>query len=146
MQRIFSIALMLHMCLAIQSQTINQKGVTYRYNGKNKRTPIGGVYIKPVTANNGVVSDEGNGTFTLVLKSLQMGSRIGNVRVTKQGMMVFNQQAVDDWHVRKDPLCLILCDADEFQRQKKNLIAIGERQAQKKYEKKLAERSEEPHV
>ena len=33
MQRIFSIALMLHMCLAIQSQTINQKGVTYRYNG-----------------------------------------------------------------------------------------------------------------
>ena len=50
MQRIFSIALMLQMCLAIQSQTINQKGVTYRYNGKNKRTPIGGVYIKPVTA------------------------------------------------------------------------------------------------
>ena len=88
MQRIFSIALMLQMCLAIQSQTINQKGVTYRYNGKNKRTPIGGVYIKAVTANNGVVSDESNGTFTLVLNSLQMGSRIGNVRVTKQGMMV----------------------------------------------------------
>ena len=122
-----------------QSQTIKQQGVTYRYNGKNKRTPIGGVYIKPVTANNGVVSDEGKGTFTLVLNNLQMGSRIGNVRVTKQGMMVFNQQAVDEWHVRKDPLCLILCDADEFQKRKKNLIAIGERQAQKKYEKKLAE-------
>ena len=139
MKRLLYFVVFLLIALCGQSQTINQKGVTYRYNGKNKRTPIGGVYIKPVTANNGVVSDESNGTFTLVLNSLQMGSRIGNVRVTKQGMMVFNQQAVDDWHVRKDPLCLILCDADEFQRQKKNLIAIGESQAQKKYEKKLAE-------
>ena len=139
MKRFVTIILLFLMCFATSAQTINQKGVTYRYNGKNKRTPIGGVYIKAVTANNGEVSDESNGTFTLVLNSLQMGSRIGNVRVTKQGMMVFNQQAVDEWNVRKDPLCLILCNADEFQRQKKNLIAIGERQAQKKYEKKLAE-------
>ena len=139
MKRILYFAFFMLVTLCGQSQTINQKGVTYRYNGKNKRTPIGGVYIKAVTANNGVVSDENNGTFNLTLNSLQMGSRIGNVRVTKQGMMVFNQQAVDEWNVRKDPLCLILCNADEFQRQKKNLIAIGERQAQKKYEKKLAE-------
>ena len=139
MKRLLYFVVFLLIALCGQSQTINQKGVAYRYNGKNKRTPIGGVYIKAVTANNGEVSDESNGTFTLVLNSLQMGSRIGNVRVTKQGMMVFNQQAVDDWHVRKDPLCLILCDADEFQRQKKNLIAIGESQAKKKYDKKLAE-------
>ena len=129
----------LFMSMPLQAQTINQKGVTYQYNGKNKRTPIGGVYIKPITAANGVVSDESNGAFTLALDNLKMGSRIGNVRVTKQGMMVFNQQAVDEWSVRKDPLCLILCDADEFQKQKKNLIAIGESQAKKKYDKKLAE-------
>ena len=139
MKRLLYLVVFLLVALCGQSQTINQKGVTYRYNGKKQRTPIGGVYIKPVTANNGVVSDESNGTFTLVLNSLQMGSRIGNVRVTKQGMMVFNQQAVDEWNVRKEPLCLILCDADEFQRQKKNLIAIGESQAKKKYDKKLAE-------
>ena len=139
MKRFVTIILLFLMCFATSAQTINQKGVTYRYNGKNKRTPIGGVYIKAVTANNGVVSDESNGTFTLALNSLQMGSRIGNVRVTKQGMMVFNQQAVDEWSVRKDPLCLILCDANEFQKQKKNLIAIGEQQAKKKYDKKLAE-------
>ena len=139
MKRLLYLVVFLLIALCGQSQTINQKGVTYRYNGKNKRTPIGGVYIKAVTANNGVVSDEGNGTFILALNSLQMGSRIGNVRVTKQGMMVFNQQAVDEWNVRKDPLCLILCNADEFQRQKKNLIDIGEQQAKKKYDKKLAE-------
>ncbi|MCI7614349.1 MAG: tetratricopeptide repeat protein [Bacteroidales bacterium] len=139
MKRLLYFVVFLLVALCGQSQTINQKGVTYRYNGKNKRTPIGGVYIKAVTANNGEVSNEKTGAFELTLNNLRMGSRIGNVRVTKQGMMVFNQQAVDEWSVRKDPLCLILCDADEFQRQKKNLIAIGERQAQKKYEKKLAE-------
>ena len=127
------------MTMPLQAQTINQQGVTYRYNGKNKRTPIGGVYIKAITANNGEVSDEQTGAFTLALNNLKMGSRIGNVRVTKQGMMVFNQQAVDEWSVRKDPLCLILCNADEFQKQKKNLIAIGESQAKKKYDKKLEE-------
>ena len=117
--------------LFVQAQTITQNGVSYRYNGKNPRTPIGGVYIKPVTADNGVVSNASNGSFSVVLKNLKMGSRIGNVKVTKQGMMVFNQQAVDEWNVRKDPLCLILCDANEFQKQKKNLIAIGEKQAKK---------------
>ena len=125
--------------VAMSAQSVTQKGVTYRYNGKNKRTPVGGVYIKAVTADNGVVSDEQSGAFTLTLKELQMGSPIGSVRVTKQGMMIFNQQAVDEWHVRKEPLCLILCNADEFQKQKKNLIAIGESQAKKKYDKKLAE-------
>lgn len=38
--------------LFVQAQTITQNGVSYRYNGKNPRTPIGGVYIKPVTADN----------------------------------------------------------------------------------------------
>ena len=139
MKRLLFLVILLLIALCGQSQTINQKGVTYRYNGKNKRTPIGGVYIKPITAANGVVSDEQNGTFTLALDNLKMGSRIGNVRVTKQGMMVFNQQAVDEWNVRKEPLCLILCDADEFQKQKKNLIAIGESQAKRKYDKQLLE-------
>ena len=139
MKKIVSIITVLLAVLFVQAQTITQNGVSYRYNGKNPRTPIGGVYIKPVTADNGVVSNASNGSFSVVLKNLKMGSRIGNVKVTKQGMMVFNQQAVDEWNVRKDPLCLILCDANEFQKQKKNLIAIGERQAKKKYDKKLAE-------
>nr|WP_296025516.1 tetratricopeptide repeat protein [uncultured Prevotella sp.] len=139
MKKIVSIIKVLLAVLFVQAQTITQNGVSYRYNGKNPRTPIGGVYIKPVTADNGVVSNASNGSFSVVLKNLKMGSRIGNVKVAKQGMMVFNQQAVDEWNVRKDPLCLILCDANEFQKQKKNLIAIGERQAKKKYDKKLAE-------
>ena len=139
MKRIATLLILIVCSLTMVAQNVAQRGVTYRYNGKHPRTPMGGVYIKPVTAANGVVSDETNGTFTLTLQKLKMGSRIGSVRVTKQGMMVFNQQAVDEWNVRQEPLRLILCDANEFQRQKKNLIAIGERQAKKKYDKQLTE-------
>lgn len=143
MKRIVSILVALIIALPVLSQSIIQKGVTYRYNGKNPRTPIGGVYIKPISADNGVVSDASNGSFSVILKNLTMGARIGKVKVTKQGMMVFNQMAVDEWSVRKEPLCLILCDANEFQKQKKNLIAIGEREAKRKYDNKLAELKKE---
>lgn len=125
--------------MPLTTHAIRQQGIAYRYNGKNKRTPIGGVYIKAITSNNGEVSDDKDGTFTLVLNGIDMGSRIGNVQVTKRGMMVFNQQTVDEWSVRKDPLCLILCNVDEFQKQKDNLISIGRKEAEKKYKRRLAE-------
>ena len=124
--------------VAMSAQSITQKGVAYKYNGKNPRTPLGGVYIKVGNAANGVISND-DGTFSLVLDNLKRGSHIGNVKVTKQGMMIFNKQAVDEWTVRKEPLCLILCDSAEFQKQKQNLIAIGESQKKKKYDSKLAE-------
>ncbi|MDO4171198.1 MAG: hypothetical protein Q4D28_00625, partial [Prevotellaceae bacterium] len=126
------------MTMPLKAQTIKQQGVAYRYNGKNKRTPIGGVYIKAITSKNGELSDEKTGAFELALNNLKMGSRIGNVQISKLGMIVFNQQAVDEWNVRKDPLCLILCDADEFQKKENNLIAIGRNEAKKKYEKRIA--------
>ena len=123
---------------AMSAQSVTQKGMVYKYNGKNPRTPLGGVYIKVSMADSGVISND-DGTFTLVLNNLKMGSRLGDVRVTKADMMIFNQHAVDEWTVRKEPLCLILCDADEFQKQKQKLIAIGESQINKKYDSKLAE-------
>ena len=125
--------------MPLQSQTVRQHGVAYCYKGKNKRTPLGGVYIKAIASDNGEVSDDSTGTFTLILNNLKMGSPIGNVRVTKQGMMIFNQQAVDEWSVRKNPLCLILCNAEDFQKQKDNLIAIGRNEAKKRYDKRLTE-------
>lgn len=124
--------------VAMSAQSFIQKGVVYQYNGKNPRTPLGGVYIKAASSDNGVISNE-DGTFTLMLHNLKKGVRIGNVKVIKQGMMVFNQQAVDEWVVGTKPLCLVLCDSVEFQKQKQNLIAIGVSQAKKKHDSKLAE-------
>lgn len=139
MKKVVFVIIMLFMALYVCGQTTIQRGVAYRYNGKNPRLPLGGVYLKPASSDNGVVSDEKTGSFSLALKNCKMGERIGGVRVTKQGMMVFNQDAVDEWSVRKAPLRLILCDVNEFEKQKENLIAIGKREAQKKYDKRLAE-------
>ena len=140
MRRTLLIFAFIMLPLAIMAQeTIQQTGVTYRYNGKKPRTLLGKVYIKVATVPNGVISDSTNGTFTLTFSGMPMGSRIGNVQVQKRGMMIFNQQAVDEWSIRKEPLRLILCDADEFEKQKQNLIAIGQREAKKRYDKKIAE-------
>ena len=121
------------------AQYVIQKGIAFRYNGRKPRTPLGNVYIKTSNSSNGVLSDSINGLFTLYLKDKQMGSPIGRVNIAKKGMMIFNQQAVDEWSVRKEPLCLILCDADEFEKQKQNLITIGQQEAKKRYDKKIAE-------
>lgn len=115
-----------------------QKGVSYRYNGKNPRTPLSKVVIKYDTERQPVISDS-TGAFELIFSNRKMGDRIGLVTVTKREMMVFNQQAVDEWSIRKEPLCLILCDANEFEQQKQNLIDIGRREAQKKYDRQKAE-------
>ena len=126
-------------CNVLAQSVFVQKGITFRYNGKNPRTPLGGVYVKTATSPNGVVSNENNGVFFLKLQNIKMGDRLGRATVSKKGLMVFNQQAVDEWSARKEPLKLILCDANQFQKQKNNLISIGRNQAEKKYKKRLAE-------
>ena len=117
---------------------IDQLGVAYRYNGKKQRSAIGGVYVKVATSPNGVVSEEPNGRFMLKPQGLGMGDPMGLATVAKKGMMVFNKEEVDRWSVQKKPLVLIVCDANEFQKQKDQLIAIGRAQSEKKYKQKLA--------
>ena len=132
----------LFMLLAIFSignaLAIDQLGIAYRYNGKKQRSAIGGVYVKVATSPNGVVSNEPNGQFVLKLKGIGMGDPMGLATVTKKGMMVFNKEEVDRWSVQKKPLVLIVCDANEFQKQKDQLIAIGRSQAEKKYKQRMA--------
>ena len=117
---------------------IDQLGIAYKYNGKKQRTPIGGVYVKVATSRNGVVSDKKNGQFVLKLDGLGMGDPLGMATVSKRGMVVLNKDEVDRWNVQKKPLVLILCDANEFQKLKDRLVAIGRSQAKKKHKQKLA--------
>ena len=125
--------------ITLHAQEVTQAGATYRYNGKEQRTPIGRVYVKSISSPNGVLSDSIDGTFSITLPGLKMGDRIGSVTITKKGMMIFNKQAVEEWSVRKEPLSIILCNAAEFEKKRNNLIAIGEREAKKRYDKQLAE-------
>ncbi len=133
--------LLLLLCLVAslfsRAQTTLQQGMAYRYNGKNPRTPLSNVAISCASATNTVLSDS-TGAFVLSFNKLRMGDRLGTVMVKKREMIVFNQQAVDNWSVRNEPLCLILCDASEFEKQKQELIAIGRREAEKKYNQQKA--------
>lgn len=126
------------LALTASAQTLTQQGSCYRYNGKNPRTPLSNVLIKYGSGNNETRSDD-NGYFELQFTNLKMGDRIGLVTVTKREMMVFNQHAVDEWSIRKEPLCLILCDADEFDRQKKEYMELGRKDAKLKYDRQKAE-------
>ena len=119
------------------SWAIDQIGIAYRYNGKKQRTPLGGVYIKVATSPNGVISQKQNGQFVLKLKDIKMGDAMGTAIVQKTGMIVFNKEEVNRWHVQKGALVLIVCDANEFQKQKAQLITIGRNQAEKKYKQKI---------
>lgn len=138
MKRLFLFFFAMMLCSMLTAQTMTQQGISYRYNGKKPRTPLPNVTIECNTANNAVISDSA-GTFTLTFNKLKMGDRMGTVTIRKREMMVFNQQAVDEWSIRKEPLCLILCDANEFENQKQELINIGKREAQKKYNRQKAE-------
>ena len=137
--RLTAIILFLMEVLTLHAQTTIQRGVTYRYNGKKPHTVIGGVYVKTATAAQGTVSDEKSGEFQLTLHNVSLGMPLGKAVISKEGMMVFNQQAVDEWDVRKVPLRVILCNKEHFIKQKQQLIAYGKRQAERKFERQKAE-------
>lgn len=115
---------------------IDQECIVYQYNGRKPRTPLGGVYVKVAISEDWAVSQERTGRLTLKLQNCRLGDAIGKVVVQKEGMMIFNKDEVDRWSVRKEPLVLILCDANEFQKRKEQLIAIGCDLADKKYKQK----------
>lgn len=116
---------------------IDQECIVYQYNGRKPRTPLGGVYVKIAISEDGAVSQERTGHLILKLQDCRLGDAIGKVVVRKEGMMVFNKEDVGRWHVQKEPLVLILCDAKEFQKRKEQLIAIGRNLTEKKYKQKM---------
>lgn len=136
-RRGFMLVALLAVGVSVFGQTLTQQGVTCRYNGAKPHTPLGNVYIKVGSAGNAVKSDSLTGKFSLTLSGLRMGMRIGRPVVVKKGMMVFNQQAVDEWSVRTEPLRVVLCDADFFQRQKNTLIEHGKRIARQKCDRRI---------
>ena len=71
---------------------IDQECIVYQYNGKELRTPLGGVYVKVTNSPNGAVSQENTGHLILKLQGLILGDAIENVIVRKEGMMVFNKE------------------------------------------------------
>lgn len=86
--RIFFLIASLFIMSMMSAQTITQNGVAYRYNGKQKRTPLGNVTISYDMSQRTTLSNEKDGTFALTLTGRKMGDRIGGVTIRKREMMV----------------------------------------------------------
>jgi len=122
----------------VSGQNIRQKGLVLKYNGKNPKTALGNVRI--VAMNAQPVVSLNNGSFTFSFSSMKMGDKISNVKPYSHGLIVFNKDVVENnWYIRKDALVLIMCDRNEFEKQKQYYIEIGRKAAQKKYEAKIKE-------
>ena len=76
-----------------------QKGIAYRYNGEKPRTGLQGVLIQCDDASNNNVLTASDGSFTLSFPTLKAGDPLGNVRISKKGMIVMNREAVAEWSV-----------------------------------------------
>lgn len=107
------VSLLVFICFTkmLSSQTL-QQGRTVEYNGKNAKTPLGGVQIIAGGAYD--ISDK-DGHFTLDFTSLQNGASIRVIKIAKDGYVLFNKDAVDNWQVNdKIPFEIVLCEASHF--------------------------------
>ena len=116
-----------------------QKGIAYRYNGEKPRTGLQGVLIQCDDASNNNVLTASDGSFTLSLPTLKAGDPLGNVRISKKGMIVMNREAVAEWSVRKTPLIVVLRDADEYKREKEKMEKVTQEATRRIYETKKEE-------
>ena len=107
------VSLLVFICFTkmLSSQTL-QQGRTVEYNGKNAKTPLSGVQVIAGGAYD--ISDK-DGHFTLDFISLQNGASIRVERIAKDGYVLFNKDAVDNWQVNdKIPFEIVLCEASHF--------------------------------
>lgn len=111
------------------AQTV-QLGVVKEYNERAKKTPLGGVEIKIVSAGS-TVSDEA-GAFALSFLTLMPGDRICVRSIEKIGYEVFNKEAVEQWNLSPaTPFELVMCRSDRFKAIRDNY----ERHASANYER-----------
>lgn len=118
-----ALLLFLLSCGTVWSQS-QQSGVAFRYNGKNPRTTLPGVLVQCDDASNNNVLTASNGSFKLSFPSLKAGDPLHNVRVSKKGMVVMNREAIAEWSVRKEPLVVVLRDAEELQKETRRMEQV----------------------
>ncbi|MCH4156394.1 MAG: tetratricopeptide repeat protein [Muribaculaceae bacterium] len=123
--------------LMAMAQGAKQAGIVLQYNGKSAKTPLPLVELR--IANASPATSSANGNFTLNFGKLGLGDKITVLHISKPGYVIFNQQAVNDWTVRKVPLKLVMCDATTFDNMKNAAYLLGEKNYKRQYENKCAE-------
>lgn len=116
-----------------------QKGKVLQYQGKQKKTALGGVEILAANAGSTISGEQGE--FSLNFKKLKVGDKI-IARVEKNGYVLFNKEAVDQWHISRtgQPFSIVMCKEEKYREIRNNYERISSEcyaRQQKEEEKKL---------
>lgn len=113
-----------------------QQGVVMEYQGRNPRTPLADVQI---TAMGSTAKSDAKGNFTLQLNTMEVGKKIFVRRVVKEGYMIFNDQAVEQWTTSNTPFQIVLCKSADFKKWVDQYYNLGLNSYKKKLEEKRRE-------
>ncbi|MDE6310406.1 MAG: tetratricopeptide repeat protein, partial [Muribaculaceae bacterium] len=118
-------------------QTV-QRGVVREYNERAAKTPLAGVELR-VTGAGSTVSGK-DGAFALEFLTLEPGQRVNVRRIEKEGYVLFNKEAVEQWNLNpSSPFVLVMCRADRFKRIRDNYYRNSEERYAAQYKKERDE-------
>lgn len=116
-----------------------QQGIVMEYNGEKQKTPLSNVSISVKNAARCISDQEGR--FKLDFRTLHPGDKVEVRTIEKEGYVVFNQDAVDEWRVAKEEstFVIILCKDNRFKALKDKYYTIAsesyarQKEAEEKY-------------
>ncbi|MDE6277896.1 MAG: tetratricopeptide repeat protein, partial [Muribaculaceae bacterium] len=115
-----------------------QRGLVREYNERAAKTPLGGVELTVRSAGS-TVSDR-DGSFALEFLTLEPGERVNVRRIEKDGYVVFNKEAVEQWNLSPtSAFTVVMCRADRFKRIRDNYYRNSEERYSAQYKKERDE-------
>lgn len=118
-------------CSVALAQSV-QHGVVMEYKGTEAKTALANVSIAVRNAQRTMSDSEGR--FRLDFRTLQAGDKVEVREIERDGYVIFNRDAIDEWRIAKgDALfTIVLCDKTRFSELKAQYFAI----ASQSYEKR----------
>ena len=109
-----------------------EKGKVMQYQGKTSKVVLGGVEI--LAANAGSTISGVQGDFSLNFKKLKASDRVKIMRVEKTGYILFNKEAVDQWHISRtgQPFTIVMCKEEKYREIRNNYERISSESYAKK--------------
>lgn len=89
--------------------------VVLEYNGKEVKTPLGGVEVIVIGAASTVTDAEGR--CELRMNTAKAGDKVYTRRIFKSGYEVFNSDVLGNWHIARDgePFVIVMCSTTKLQ-------------------------------
>ena len=100
-------------CSVALAQSV-QHGVVMEYKGTEAKTALANVSIAVRNAQRTMSDSEGR--FRLDFRTLQAGDKVEVREIERDGYVIFNRDAIDEWRIAKgDALfTIVLCDKRDF--------------------------------